>query len=106
MSPSYVYDSRDNFLNPSQGWRHVLGFEFAGLGGLKFTRSRYQITHYHPLAGKLVAAGNARVNFAEGYDGDSLPSFERYFMGGPTTLRGFTIQDLSLIHISEPTRPY
>ena len=94
FTPTYVYDSRDNFLNPSQGWRHVLGFEFAGLGGLKFTRTRYQITHYHSLMGKLVGAANARINFAEGYGGDTLPSFERYFMGGPTSLRGFTIQDI------------
>ena len=94
VSPTYVYDSRDNFLNPSQGWRHVLGFEFAGLGGLKFTRSRYQITYYRPLLGKLVLGANARINFAEGYSGDTLPVFERYFLGGPTTLRGFTIQDI------------
>ena len=94
VSPTYVYDSRDNFLNPSQGWRHMLRFDFAGLGGLKFTRSRYDITYYRPLLGKLVGAGHARVNFAEGYDGDTLPVFERYFMGGPTTLRGFTIQDI------------
>ncbi|MFL2948745.1 MAG: outer membrane protein assembly factor BamA [Nitrospinales bacterium] len=94
VSPTYVYDSRDNFLNPSQGWRHMLRFEFAGLGGLKFTRSRYDITYYRPLLGKLVGAGHARVSFAEGYDGDTLPVFERYFMGGPTTLRGFTIQDI------------
>ena len=94
VSPTYVYDSRDNFLNPSQGWRHMLRFDFAGLGGLKFTRSRYDITYYRPLVGKLVGAGHARVSFAEGYDGDTLPVFERYFMGGPTTLRGFTIQDI------------
>ena len=72
----------------------MLRFDLAGLGGLKFTRSRYDITYYHPLVGKLVGAGHARVNFAEGYDGDTLPVFERYFMGGPTTLRGFTIQDI------------
>jgi len=94
FNPSYVYDSRDNFLNPSQGWRHVLGFELAGLGGLKFIRSVYEVTKYRPLIGKLVGAAHARINFADGYGGDTLPSFERYFMGGPTSLRGFTIQDV------------
>ena len=44
--------------------------------------------------GKLVGAGHARINFAEGYGGETLPSFERYFMGGPTSLRGFTIQNI------------
>ncbi len=94
LSPTYIYDSRDNFLNPSKGWRHVVGFEFAGLGGTKFTRSIYETTYYHPLLGKLVGAVHARVNFAEGYDGETLPSFERYFMGGPTSLRGFTIKNI------------
>jgi outer membrane protein insertion porin family len=94
LSPTYIYDSRDNFLNPTKGWRHVLGTQIAGLGGAKFTRSYYEITYYRPLLGKLVGAGHARINFAEGYGGETLPSFERYFMGGPTSLRGFTIQNI------------
>ncbi|MDA8560958.1 outer membrane protein assembly factor BamA [Nitrospinae bacterium] len=94
ISPTYVHDSRDNFLNPTAGWRHVFGFQLAGLGGTKFTKSVYEVTYYHPLAGKFVGAAHGRVNFAEGYGGEDLPRFERYFMGGPTSLRGFTIQNL------------
>ena len=94
INSNYIYDSRDNFLNPSQGWRHVVGFEFAGLGGLKFTKSTYEIIYYRPLIGKLVGAAHTIVRFADGYGGDTLPGFERYFMGGPTTVRGFTIQDI------------
>jgi outer membrane protein insertion porin family len=94
VSPTFVHDSRDNFLNPSTGWRHVIGFELAGLGGSKFTKSSYEVTYYHPLVGKFVAAAHARINYAEGYGGEELPSFERYFMGGPTSLRGFTIEDV------------
>ncbi len=94
VAPTFIHDSRDNFLNPSKGWRHVLGFEFAGLGGAKFTKSVYEVTYYHPLVGKIVGAVHARVNYAEGYGGEDLPGFERYFMGGPTSLRGFTIQDV------------
>ena len=29
-----------------------------------------------------------------GYNGDTLPSFERYFLGGASNLRGFTIRDI------------
>ncbi len=94
VAPTYVHDSRDNFLNPSTGWRHVVGFEFAGLGGAKFTKSVYEVTYYHPLIGKLVGAVHGRVNYGDGYGGEKLPGFERYFMGGPTSLRGFTIQDI------------
>jgi len=94
ISPTFVHDSRDNFLNPSTGWRHKLGFELAGLGGSKFTKSVYEVTYYRPLIGKLVAAAHARVNYAEGYGGETLPSFENYFMGGATSLRGFNIEDV------------
>lgn len=94
VAPTFVHDSRDNFLNPSKGWRHVVGFEFAGLGGAKFNKSVYEVTYYHPLMGKLVGAAHARVNYADGYGGEKLPGFERYFMGGPTSLRGFTIEDV------------
>jgi outer membrane protein insertion porin family len=94
IAPTFVHDSRDNFLNPSEGWRHMLGFEFAGLGGAKFTKYVYEATYYYPLIGKLVGAAHGRVNYAKGYGGETLPIFERYFMGGPTSLRGFTIQNL------------
>jgi outer membrane protein insertion porin family len=94
ISPTFVHDSRDNFLNPSKGWRHVVGFELAGLGGSKFTKSVYEVTYYRPLVGKLVGAAHARINYAEGYGGENLPNFERYFMGGATSLRGFTIQEV------------
>jgi len=92
--PTYIYDSRDNFLNPSTGWRHVVGFELAGLGGTKFTKYFYEVTYYHPLVGKFVGAAHARINYADGYGGDKLPAFERFFMGGATSLRGYTIQDV------------
>jgi outer membrane protein insertion porin family len=92
--PTFVHDSRDNFLNPSTGWRHKVGFELAGLGGSKFTKSVYEVTYYRPLFGKLVAAAHARINYAEGYGGEKLPSFEKFFMGGATSLRGFNIEDV------------
>ena len=60
----------------------------------KYTKSIYEVTYYHPLIGKLVGAAHGRINFADGYGGEELPGFERYFMGGPTSLRGYTIQDI------------
>ncbi|MBC8286567.1 MAG: outer membrane protein assembly factor BamA [Nitrospinae bacterium] len=94
VAPTFVHDSRDNFLNPSKGWRHMVGFELAGLGGAKFSKSVYEVTYYRPIVGKLVGAAHGRVNYGDGYGGEKLPGFERYFMGGPTSLRGFTIQDI------------
>ena len=94
--PSFVHDSRDDTLNPTKGWRHVLRFELAGgpLGGSDFYRTGYEVTYYHPLYKKLVGAIHGAINVGAGYGDDQLPIFERYFMGGPSSLRGFTIRDI------------
>ncbi len=96
ISPSFVRDTRDDFLNPSSGWRHVVRFELAGgiLGGSNFIRSSYETTYYRPLMGKLVGALHGEIHWADAYAGDTLPAFERYFMGGPTSLRGYTIKNI------------
>ena len=96
ITPSYIRDTRDNFLNPSKGQRHVVRFEIAGgpLGGSDFYKGAYEFTYYRPIVGKLVGAINAEINYAEDYDGDSLPAFERFFMGGANSLRGFDIRDV------------
>lgn len=96
ISPSYIRDTRDDFLNPSKGWRHVVRFEFAGgpLGGTDFLRSGYEVSFYYPLIGKLVGALHSEINWADGYNGDNLPAFERYFMGGANSLRGYNIRDV------------
>ena len=46
ISPTFIRDTRDNFLNPSSGSRHVVRFSLAGLGGAKFHRTSYEIAHY------------------------------------------------------------
>ncbi|GJL78610.1 MAG: outer membrane protein assembly factor BamA [Nitrospinaceae bacterium] len=96
ISPSYVRDTRDDFLNPSKGMRHVVRFEFAGgpLGGSDFVKTGYEFTYYRPIIGKLVGAFHAEFNYAEDYNGDTLPAFERFFMGGANSLRGFDIRDV------------
>lgn len=76
--------------------KHVLRFELAGgpLGGSDFVKSAYEFTIYRPIIGKLVGAVHAEINYAEDYNGDTLPAFERFFMGGPNSLRGYNIRDV------------
>ena len=94
VSPSFVRDTRDNFMNPSSGSRHVVRFDLAGLGGVKFHRMSYETSHYWPIVGKLVGMLHGSISWADGYAGDDLPSFEKYYMGGPKSLRGYTIKNI------------
>ncbi|MDH5762756.1 MAG: outer membrane protein assembly factor BamA [Nitrospinota bacterium] len=105
IGTTFINDSRDNFINPTQGWRHVVRLEFAGsfLGGADFYKTGYEITYYRKLIGKLVGAVHGEINYAEGYSGEELPAFERYFMGGPNSLRGFTIRQVGpMTNIGDP----
>ena len=94
ISPTFVRDTRDDFLNPSTGSRHVVRFSLAGLGGAKFHKMSYETAHYWPIVGKLVGMLHGEISWADGYGDESLPIFERYYMGGPKSLRGYTIKNV------------
>ena len=94
ISPSFIRDTRDNFMNPSSGSRHVVRLDLAGLGGTKFHKASYEGSHYWPIIGKLVGMVHGEIAWADGYAADSLPAFERYYMGGPKSLRGYQIRNV------------
>ena len=73
-----------------------MNFELAGgpLGGSDFFKLNYDVSYHYKLIGKLVAMAHMRAAYGQGYNGDTLPSFERFFMGGSSSLRGFTIRDV------------
>lgn len=102
VGTSFVRDSRDNFMTPTQGWKHVVRLELAGsvLGGADFYKTEYEITYYQPIIGDLVGAVHGEIKYAQGYGGEELPSFERYFMGGANSLRGFTIRQVGPLDAS------
>ena len=94
IAPSFIRDTRDNFMNPSSGSRHVVRLDLAGLGGTKFHKASYEGSHYWPMIGKLVGMVHGEISWADGYAADSLPAFERYYMGGPQSLRGYQIRNV------------
>ena len=94
ISPSFIRDTRDNFMNPSSGSRHVVRLDLAGLGGTKFHKASYEGSYYWPIIGKLVGMVHGEIAWADGYAADSLPAFERYYMGGPRSLRGYQIRNV------------
>ena len=94
ISPSFIRDTRDNFMNPSSGSRHLVRLDLGGLGGTKFHKASYEGSYYWPIIGKLVGMVHGEIAWADGYAADSLPAFERYYMGGPRSLRGYQIRNV------------
>jgi outer membrane protein insertion porin family len=95
ITPRIVYDSRDNTFNPTQGSLHSFEVEVAGIGG----ENRYykivgESTWHYPLPLGLTGFVKGRFGFGSGYAGEDVPASERFFLGGPTTVRGFDFRDI------------
>ena len=100
LGTGLTYDTRDSVLRPTRGMRNSLQAEIAGgvLGAdTDFYRFREVNTSFHPVPWfeDHVVAIHLRAGVVEEYgDSDSVPLFERFFLGGPYTIRGFEYRDI------------
>ncbi|MEH6456781.1 MAG: outer membrane protein assembly factor BamA [Cocleimonas sp.] len=88
---SYIHDTRDRFLFPTEGVRHNISLE-VGLPGsdLEYYKLDYKGSSYFPVSEKVTFALKGRVATGEGFgDTDDLPFFERFYSGGISSVRGF-----------------
>ncbi len=94
LALNYVYDSRDSTLLPRSGHKFDAGLTVAGLGGdvETFTIS-LQGQKYWNLKWDTILSVNGELAFVDGWGGD-VPVFERMFLGGGRTLRGFEFRDV------------
>lgn len=85
-------DTRNDFYNPSKGSKHTLSLENAGgiLGGDNtFYKGIGDTNWYFPLPLDTVLHLRGRAGIVEGYDGKDVPIYERFYVGGINTIRGF-----------------
>ena len=85
-------DTRDNRLFPTEGQFTTLSLEYASkyLGSEnEFWRVIGRTRWYFPLCWDFVLRLNGTAGFVEGLDGQTVPLFERFFVGGIFTVRGF-----------------
>jgi outer membrane protein insertion porin family len=94
LSANYIYDSRDSTLLPRNGHKFDAGLTVAGLGGdvETFTIS-LQGQKYWNLKWDTILSLNGELAFVDGWGGE-VPIFERMFLGGGRTLRGFEFRDV------------
>jgi outer membrane protein insertion porin family len=93
--PSLTYDTRNDPYSPSAGQKLLLSSDLAGLGGTgRYYRLTGEYTIYKGLPFNTTGMIHGKIGKASGYEGQNLPITQRYFLGGPRTLRGFTIRDV------------
>ena len=96
VSPTLRYDSRDSTFVPTKGSRHSLSYEYAGLGGdIGFMKYIAEAAWYFPLFWEFVLAPHAKGGYVNKTKDKKLPDYEKFYMGGIGSLRGFERDDLA-----------
>jgi outer membrane protein insertion porin family len=111
LTLSLSRDSRDFYLDPKTGSRNAASVTYAGgpLGGdPSYVKSVADSAWYFPLFWDTVFMVRGRVGYAGSLIDQPLPTGERFFVGGSTTVRGYrygTVGPLepSFGPVSDPT---
>jgi outer membrane protein insertion porin family len=85
-------DTRDDFFFPTKGGVYRVKPENSGgvLGGDNdFWRVTGEFQYYYPLFWKFVGKGRLFLGEVQGYNGQDVPLWERFYVGGVRTVRGF-----------------
>ncbi|MEA3333599.1 MAG: outer membrane protein assembly factor BamA [Pseudomonadota bacterium] len=89
---SLTRDKRDNYLFPTRGYKLKGTVVFAG-GPLGFDNDFYKAIleghKFYPFKWDSAFHLWGRVSYADGYGGEDLPLYERFYVGGLKSVRGF-----------------
>ncbi len=85
-----TYDTRNHQLYPTKGNLSQLSVNLAGLGGDNhFAKYIVSSAQYFPFKWGTSFMVRGEFGYGHGWFGDKLPVFERFFLGGLYSMRGF-----------------
>jgi len=91
-------DTRDNVFDTTRGSRHSLAVKLAGgpLGGtVNFYKPTLTTSKFIPTFWKFVLGFNSRISYVKEFSpSDEVPIYERYFLGGADTVRGYDFGEI------------
>jgi outer membrane protein insertion porin family len=95
LTPAYRYDSRNDPMNPTRGFRFTTAVQIAPdlFGGTNsFIKPTIGSTVYFPvpIPRHAILALNAEVGYVVQVGSTPLPVFERFQLGGEQSMRGFS----------------
>jgi len=93
---SLTRDSRDVIAAPTKGAQTTLSFDFAGLGGdSQFYKGTFLQTYFRPIWLGHILGLRGEAGYEAGWGGKDVPLFERFYLGGPNTIRAFKFRSIS-----------
>lgn len=98
IATSLVRDTTNKRLNPTQGTVNTATIEYAGglLGGDdNFIKTTYEFSYFQPFIWKFIFNMRWKIGYLFENSGDEVPDFERFYLGGINTVRGYDYRDIS-----------
>ena len=97
--PSYVYNTVDQPIFPTTGKRFTTSLDLAGLGGnTNFYKPMVEGVWYLRHASRLTLGMRGQAEYIHPFSGSKeLPIFEKLFLGGEYSVRGFDIRTIGPI---------
>jgi outer membrane protein insertion porin family len=94
IGPSWVYNSVDHPIFPTTGKRLTLSMDLAGIGGnTNFINPRAEAIWYIPHTRRTSLGMRVQAEYIRPYGSTVvLPIFEKLFLGGEYSMRGFDIR--------------
>jgi outer membrane protein insertion porin family len=92
LSTSLYRNTVDSPLTPSRGTLYLVTCKVSGgiLGGeIDLIKPRFEWTHYHPILKNHVFGLHLSYEFSKPLKGSDIPFWERYYLGGERSLRGY-----------------
>jgi outer membrane protein insertion porin family len=95
VTTGLTYDSRNRLFNPSEGSKHSIMVKYAGLGGnVGFTKIVAETGWYKPFRWDTIGFLHAKAGYVARNSGGILPDYERFYLGGINSVRGYGWQGI------------
>jgi translocation and assembly module TamA len=98
LPTQYVFDNRDDKLNPKRGFRALAFAEPAHdfLTGATFVKFRGELSTYRAIddAQRFVLAGRVAAGSIVGASVEEIPADRRFYVGGGGSVRGYEYQGI------------
>jgi len=90
-------DTRDSVFEPTRGGTASLTLDLAGLGtgDSRFVRASVTGTYHVPVWLDHVLSGRLTGGYAIGWDDEPVPLFERFYLGGASSIRSRKFRQVS-----------
>ena len=102
LTPSLRYNSTNAYFNPTRGTSLNLSVGVSGgiFGGdFSMVQQSVELKHFFPdkwlSGGRNVFGFQLLGQYIQSYNNSSIPFYNRFFIGGENTIRGFDIRSIS-----------